>query len=311
MFSAILHQMIEDTLPKRPYDFPPMSSLISFEAAARHVSFKTAASELNVTPAAISHQVKSLEQDLRCMLFRRHHRGVELTETGAYLLVSLQRGFEDINDSLDQLRARSTKTSVTIRATTAMSSLWLTPKLAQFWKSHGDISVAQIVGDTDHIQTDCDLSIHYGDISSQTGICHTILRDRILALGSPRFARKHQIRTVADIAKAPLIHLDIAGSEWTDWQDWCAALGYGGPLRNTHRVNNYVIALQAAQDDMGAVLGWDGLTKSLVETGRLVKLLPETVASPLEYYVKLHPHASGRAKLVFDWLSSEHPVDTQ
>ena len=298
-------------MPKRPYDLPPMSSLISFEAAARHVSFKTAAIELNVTPAAISHQVKSLEQELRCTLFQRHHRGVELTETGAYLLVSLQRGFEGISESLDQLRARSTKASVTIRATTAMSSLWLTPKLAQFWKSHGNISVAQIVGDTDHIQTDCDLSIHYGDMSAQAGTCHTIFRDRIMALGSPRFARKHLIKGVGDFAKLPLIHLDIAGTEWTDWQDWCAALGYSGPLRNTHRVNNYVIALQAAQDDMGAVLGWEGLTKSFVDAGQLVKLLPETVASPLDYYVKLHPHASDRAKLVFNWLSSDQPIDTQ
>jgi len=68
----------------RPYDMPPMTALVSFEAAARHVSFKTAASELNVTAAAVSHQVKALEKELQRPLFHRHHRGVELTETGAY-----------------------------------------------------------------------------------------------------------------------------------------------------------------------------------------------------------------------------------
>ena len=65
-----------------------------------------------------------------------------------------------------------------------------------------------------------------------------------------------------DLAAVTLIHLETEGADWTDWQDWFAALGYGGKLRNTHRVNNYVIALQAAQDDMGAVLGWEGLTRS-------------------------------------------------
>lgn len=291
-------------MPKRPYDLPPLSSLVSFESAARHISFKKAAAELNVTPAAVSHQVKALEQDLNSVLFRRHHRGVELTETGAYLLVSLQRGFEEINGALDQLRARAWKTSVTIRATTAMSALWLTPRLAQFWKSHPHISVSQIVSDADEIEPDCDLSIHYGDMSSDTGLCRALFHDRISALASPRFAEQNRISTIDDLAALPLIHLDAGGTDWTDWQDWFAALGYGGKLRNSHRVNNYVIALQAAQDDMGAVLGWEGLTRSFVETGRLVKLLRETVSSPRDYYVKLHPHASEQARLVFNWLAA-------
>jgi DNA-binding transcriptional LysR family regulator len=290
-------------LPKRPYDLPPLSSLVSFESAARHVSFKKAADELNVTPAAVSHQVKALEQELNSALFRRHHRGVELTETGAYLFVSLQRGFEEIGNALDQLKARSSKASVTIRATTAMSALWLTPRLAQFWKSHPHISVSQIVSDAGGEEPDCDLSIHYGDLSGETGRCRRLFHDRISALGSPRFADQNRIESVDDLAEVPLIHLETEGTDWTDWQDWFAALGYGGKLRKTHRVNNYVIALQAAQDDMGAVLGWEGLTRSFVESGRLVNLLTETVSSPRDYYVKLHPHASEQARLVFDWLA--------
>lgn len=290
-------------MPKRPYDLPPLNALVSFEAAARHASFKEAATELNVTPAAISHQVKALEQELNCALFRRHHRGVELTETGAFLLVSLQRGFEEIDSALDQLRSRSSRASVTVRATTAMSALWLTPRLAEFWKSHADISVSQIVSDAGEAGSDCDLSLHYGDLSREAGHCRILFHDRISALGSPRFARQNAIGSVPDLARLPLIHLDAEGTDWTGWQDWFAAMGYRGTLKNTHRVNNYVIALQAAQDDMGAVLGWEGLTRSFVETGRLVKLLPESVSSPRDFYVKLHPHASAQAKLLFDWLA--------
>ncbi|MEJ2023226.1 MAG: LysR family transcriptional regulator [Maritimibacter sp.] len=188
-----------------------MSALIAFEAAARCEGFKAAAQELNVTPAAISHQVKALEAELSCALFQRHHRGVDLTETGAYLLVALQRGFEGIDEAVDQLRRRSNRASVTIRLTTAVSSLWLTPKLAQFWKSHADISLAQVVSDIEPDIQDCD-------------------------------------------------------------------------------------------DDMGAVLGWVGLTQSYRDRGQLVPLLPLEVEDAKDFYVKLHPHASARARLVYDWL---------
>lgn len=289
-------------MSKRPYDLPPMNSLVAFEAAARHVGFKAAAHELNVTPAAISHQVKALEAELRCPLFHRHHRGVELTETGAYLLVALQRGFEAMGDAVDQLRQRSHRASVTIRVTTAVSSLWLTPKLAQFWKSHGDISVAQIVSDTDLSASDCDLSIHYGRKPRGTGTCSVLFHDRIMALGSPRFAAAHKVQQPAHLAEVPLIHFESAVAGWTDWQGWFRTLGYTGAVKHSHSVNNYVIALQAARDDMGAVLGWVGLTKSYLDSGALVPLLPDRVDTAEDFYVRLAPHASQRARLVYDWL---------
>ncbi|MEW2915130.1 LysR family transcriptional regulator [Leisingera sp. JC11] len=281
-----------------------MSSLVSFEAAARNTSFKLAAAELNVTPAAVSHQIKALERELQCSLFHRFHRGVELTESGAYLLVALQKGFEGINDAFEQLRAQHGHSSVTIRSTTAVSSLWLTPRLAHFWKSYEHISVAQIVSDTDKDAGGCDLSLHYGDMSRGSGECRALFHDRIMALGSPRFAARHQIRSVSDLASNPLIHLEAIDTGWTDWHAWARALGYTGQLKAAHRVNNYVIALQAAQDDMGAVLGWEGLTVDMVAAGKLVKLLPQTVESPLDFYVKLHNQTSDRARLVFNWLAS-------
>ncbi|UWQ90328.1 LysR family transcriptional regulator [Rhodobacteraceae bacterium M382] len=289
-------------MPNRPYDLPPVSALLSFEAAARHESFKTAAQELNVTPAAVSHQVKALENDLRQTLFHRHHRGVELTPTGAYLLVSLQRGLEGISDAISQLRSQASRAMITIQATTAVSALWLTPKLAQFWRAHGHVSVAQNVSDTTGPARHCDLSIHYGEISRESGDCRILFQDRIMALGSRQFAQKHPVHHVSDFARTPLIHLDAEDTGWTDWATWCAALGYNGPLASGFRVNNYVIALQAAQDDMGAVLGWGGLVGQLLETGVLVKLTKDEIASPLDFYIKVHPQASPRALFLCDWL---------
>ncbi len=288
----------------RPYRLPAMSALVAFEAAARHVSFTHAARELNVTSAAISHQVKALEVELQCPLFQRHHRGVTLTETGAYLLVALQRGFECMSEATDQLRRRAQNASVTIWVTTAVSSLWLTPKLAEFWKSHGDVSVAQIVSDTGEAPAECDLSIRYGILPRDIGVARVLFGDRLMALGSPAFARTHQIGCLADLARVSLIHFDTPVTGWTDWQGWFRALGYHGQIRQSHRVNNYLIALQAARDDMGAVLGWVALAKPFLDKGQLVALLPDKVTPQEEFHVTLHNQTSTRARLVYEWLTS-------
>ncbi len=279
-----------------------MSALVAFEAAARHDSFVQAAQELNVTAAAISHQVKALESELECRLFQRHHRGVTLTETGAYLLVALQRGFEGMAEATSQLRRRASMASVTIGVTTAVSSLWLTPRLAEFWKTHGDVSVAQIVSDTGETPTECDLSIRYGILPRDSGGARVLFRDRLMALGSPDFAGSHRIGSLSDLAALPLIHFDTPVTDWTDWQGWFRALGYHGPIRQSHWVNNYLIALQAARDDMGAVLGWVALTRPLLAKGQLVALLPEAIAPQEAFHVTLHNQTSPRARLVHDWL---------
>lgn len=295
-------------MPKPPYDLPPMSALVAFEAAARHVSFTLAARELNVTSAAISHQVKALEAELQCSLFQRHHRGVSLTESGAYLLIALQRGFESMADATGQLRRRSRSASVTIGVTTAVSSLWLTPKLAEFWKTHGNVAVAQIVSDTGEAHAEADLSIRYGIVPGKRAEHHVLFRDRLMALGSPAFARAHQIRSIADLAALPLIHFDTHVAGWTDWHGWFRALGHNGPVRQSHRVNNYLIALQAAGDDMGAVLGWVELARPFLGSGQLVALLPDQVEPREEFHVTLHNQTSHRARLVYDWLGAGQSV---
>lgn len=291
-------------MPNRPYDLPSSKWLVSFEAAARNASFKLAAAELGVTPAAISHQVKALESDLNCELFHRFHRGVELTESGAYLLVSLQRAFEGINESLSQLRAQHRRSSVTIGSTPAVSSLWLTPRLAEFWKSHGHISVAQIVSDMPLDTPACDISVAYGDMARETLPCSHLFHGNISILASPKFAENHKVQDIQDMSGVPLIQLADGLTEWMNWQQWSKARDFKGTLNIEHRVNNYAIALQAAQDDMGAVLGWHGLTTELLESGKLVRLLPDSVNTQLGFYLKLHNENSSRVRRVFDWLAA-------
>ncbi|WP_151719719.1 LysR family transcriptional regulator [Gemmobacter serpentinus] len=289
----------------RPYDLSSMTALISFEAAARHRSFKRAAAEINVTPAAVSHQIKALEADLGCTLFTRQHRGVDLTEKGAFLLVALQRGFETISASVAQLRNVPQSVDVTIRATTAVSALWLTPKLTAFWKSHPTISVAQIVNDVSPpggapVGRD-DLSIGYLEPGATDG-WHILFRDRILALGTPGFAQKHGIRSARDLIHAPLVHLSGDDNPWTGWPDWFATLGLAAPATRGFLVNNHMIALQAAEDDVGAVLAWEGLMQGALKQGRLTPLVPESIPSKTPFCLKVPPGLRGKARLFADWL---------
>ena len=287
-----------------PYDLPSMTALVCFEAAARHQSFKSAASELNVTPAAVSHQIKALETELARPLFRRHHRGVELTEVGAFLFVALRRGFEGMSEAVLDIRGRADREDVVVQATTAVSSFWLTPQIAAFWKSHPGVVVSQIVRDIDTVRAGADLSIHYGPVPDDGGEYRLLFRDRIMALGSPAYAAQHRIRTTADLLAAPLIHLTTDETRWTGWGDWFADLGHGPPTGRRSAVNNYMIALQLAQDDVGAVLGWDGLVRPLLDNGRLIELVPDRVVSPHPFFLKVHPRASAEARTFCDWLGA-------
>ncbi len=286
----------------RPYDFPSMTALVCFEAAARNASFKNAAQEMNVTPAAVSHQIKALEDDLGCSLFRRHHRGVELTERGAFLFIAIQRGFEAISEAVTRIRERPETVDVTIGTTTAISSLWLTPKISAFWKIHPSITVSQIVSEVPSMTNRCDLSIHYGNPQENGIEYHELFQDRIVALGTARFAAERGISRIEDLLIAPLIHSSSEETGWTTWIEWFAGLGLPAPTGRRFYVNNYMIALQAAQDDVGAVLGWDGLVKSLMEEERLVKLVPDSIPSPVGFHLKIHPRATSKARLFAEWL---------
>ena len=260
---------------------------------------------MNVTPAAVSHRIKALEYELGQTLFIRAYRGVELTEAGAFLYLSLQRGFEVISDAVAQVRSRHDSTDVTISATTAMSGLWLTPRLTAFWRSYPGVTISQIVQDDGPTSGGQDLSIHYGDPDRESDETRILFRDRILAVGTPRFARVHGVSTAEDLLDVPLIHLQSGNRGWTDWAAWFRAQGLPLPRGPGFTLNNYLISLQAAQDDTGAVLGWEGLLGSHFDSGRLVPLVPEAMDSPWPFYLRIHARASAKARLFADWLVAE------
>jgi DNA-binding transcriptional LysR family regulator len=294
-------------MARRHYKLPPLTTLASFEAAARRLSFKDAATELNVTPGAVSHQIKALESELGAPLFSRHHRGVALTDQGVMLFQVLRKSFGQISATLARIRRPDEDVSVTISATTSISSLWLGPRLTQFWKEHAEVTVNQQVSDEVDgrlIHQSAELQIYYGDPKSEGHQKLRLFRDHLVPICSPGFAEACDDTSVEAIARMPLIHLVVDNSNWTNWRTWFDELGYQDEIAISRRVNNFVIALQLARDGIGVVLGWQRLVKPMIERGELVPLGNNIIRAPEVFFILSEPDdaISENARLLRDWL---------
>lgn len=292
-------------MSRRRYNLPPLTTLSTFETAARNLSFKLAAEELNVTPGAVSHQVKALERDLKHPLFARHHRHVELTEAGELLYKSLSKGFSDISETLNRIKNPNEQQVVTIAATTAVSSLWLTPRLAKFWKNHHQIPVNQLVSDfpsrSDQI---ADLTLQYGGSIPQDNVRTRLFSDILVPVCSPELAKKYRNVSLEELARLPLIHMETLNKNWTSWRTWFSELGYHGEISSALKVNNYTIALQAAKDDSGIVLGWNNLISPLLEDKALVPFTSFELDAPSSFHIVSSPtdELNENTKILRAWL---------
>ena len=280
------------------YNLPPLTSLTAFECAARHLSFKSAAIELGVTPGAVSHQVKSLENELGLSLFDRVHRGVALTDAGEMLAGRVRAAFLDLSDVLQTLRDQQNTAGVTVGATTAMSSLWLTPLVLRYWRSHPQMQVNQIVSDTLEFGHKApELVISYGpyDYPGYSGV--PLFRDQLVPVGAGTLAGTNAPATLEELAMLPLIHLDAPDKRWTSWASWFAELGCTTRLKPGIKVNNYMIALQAAQDEAGLVLGWKHLVSPLLDNGSLASIDRFSIPAPTSFFLSQNDQHSSNTAL--------------
>jgi LysR family transcriptional regulator, glycine cleavage system transcriptional activator len=290
-------------MARRYYNLPSLTMLDTFEAAARLGSFKQAARELNVTPGAVSHQIRALEAELQLALFRRSHRAVTLSPEGRVLYTTLEGSFSTLSHTLQKLRRSRDAQSVTIGTTSAISALWLTPRITRFWQEHGDITINQQVSDSPVPGPQLlDMMIKYGKYDSEPR-ADLLFHDDLVPLCSPAYASACGQVDLPDLAQCRLIHSDARDHDWTTWISWFGALGYSGPVRTGLRVNNYTIALQTAQDSGGVVLGWRQLVRPLLRSGALVALGSFSSPAPGAFYlVTSEVTLSAGAAMFRNWL---------
>ncbi len=295
---------------RRYYNLPSLNALAAFEAAARHLSLTKAAEELNVTPGAISKQIRMLEEEAGSPLLLRRHRAIDLTREGETMAAALREGFDRISSTFRQVKASGGQSGVTLGCTMAMAHLWLMPRMDAFWAQHQDIVVDHVI--SDHPgglnRPDIDLRLRYGDGEFPDEHSAKLSDDLIFPVASPEFARSHPVRGIDDLVGLQLLSVEGIDWAWTTWADFMREVG--GPERrlNIRRFNSYVIAVQAARSGQGVALGWASLVTPLIETGDLVRLTSAGMPAPCSYYVTWSARRplSAQATVLRDWLLSAH-----
>ncbi len=292
-------------MSRRYYDLPPFTTLAAFEAAARHMSFKNAAQELSVTPGAVSHQIKALEEDLGKPLFLRQHRGVELTPEGETLLETLGASFRQISRQLSNIRQIGGEDNVTVGSTTAVAALWLSPTVIDFWREYPDIKVHQVTQDKpfDYAR-DFDFIICYGQSVNPTLSQTPIYRDDLVPVASPEIAADLKDIDLEGLASQRLIHLEASSPSWTRWSDWFTGLGYTKGIANGPRVTSYSVALQFARKGAGIALGWRRLVEPMIESGKLAVIGDHSLPAPHRFYLCGQPdeNLSKGARALKEWI---------
>ncbi|MFK8047046.1 MAG: LysR substrate-binding domain-containing protein, partial [Halioglobus sp.] len=209
---------------------PPLNSLRAFESAARHLSFSKAADELSVTPAAISQQVKILEDYFACPLFQRQARGLRLTDIGAYLVPHTSDAFDQLNHAVRSARIRNESSILTVSVSSSFGANWLVPRLDSFRREHPDFDIRLDATDRliDFEREDVDLAIRYGAGNYRCLVSECLLQNSTIPVCSPTLNKgKHPIKTPDDLRFHTLLHTEWSSASDTapHWPSWLRAAG--------------------------------------------------------------------------------------
>jgi DNA-binding transcriptional LysR family regulator len=208
---------------------PPLNALRAFEAIARHLSFKQAAEELFVTPAALSHQIKDLEATLGQPLFERKMRSIALTPAGEALYPGLHVAFLQIRQSVEFIGKATDNNILVVSTPPGFTSKWLAPRLYRFLETNPDIDVriSATLSFANFTTDGVDIAIRNSRRSTQGLWARPLLPVSLVPVASPRFVAEKGLKTPADLANVPLLHDDMLGSPRgvPSWSDWLAAAG--------------------------------------------------------------------------------------
>lgn len=297
---------------------PSMSALATFESAARLCSFTLAAAELGVTQAAVSRQIKGLEEDLNVRLFIRANRKVVLTKAGAALSANVSVAFASMADMIETIRQPRETDTVTLGASLAFSHFWILPRLHGFRSKHPEIKLKLVADDavTDLRRDRLDVAIRFGRTPFADGRSVASLPDHVFPVCSPRLLQKHGMEAeTANLLRLPLIASDTVNPTWLTWRSWAQGVGLGAEIGRASdlsklRFNHYTDTIQAAVNGEGIALGWSELIRGHLEEGRLVRLGKEVLTLEEEYHVLLPTsrEPAGSAEILINWIAGAFDV---
>lgn len=313
---------------------PPLNALKAFEATARHKSVKKAAAELNVTPAAVSHQIKALEVYVGVQLFLRRNRALELTDAARACLPKLREGFDGLAQAVERLRAYKGAGMLTVSAAPTFAARWFMPRLHRFFQAHPEIDVrvsarlrqaaergrgaAAERATVDAWLADSDVAILYGRGDYPGFHVDKLLSLAVTPICSPKLVTdpRHPLVSPQDLRHQMLLHDDTGelydGESF--WELWLNAAGVTGvdTGRGAH-FSHAVLAFEAAIEGSGVVATMPVLAEADLHAARLVT--PFALRVPLisaYYLVCSEASASRPAVAAFrEWLLAEAAKETE
>lgn len=277
----------------------PLNALRAFESAARHLSFVAAAEELSVTPAAISHQIKKLEDYLGVPLFRRRTRGLVLVETGQLLAKELHSVFMDLDHAMENVVEADRSGSLALSVAPTFAAMWLIPRLQNFYSQYPevDLRISTSLALVDFQRDDFDAAIRLGH-GQWLGLEAVKLFDEsVIPMCSPRLLEgPNAIRTPSDLKNHVLLHnhsmdFDPDAPTWETWLDASGTSGVDASRGMRFSLPDH--GLQAAIDGAGVVLGWRFLSAKDVRAGRVVELFDLAIPLGSTFYL-VYPEAHSR-----------------
>jgi LysR family glycine cleavage system transcriptional activator len=310
---------------------PPLNALKAFESAARYLSLKRAANELNVTPAAVSHQVKALEDYLGVKLFRRMNRALELTAAARAALPKLSAGFESLAQAVAVMGPQRDSGQLTVSVAPSFAARWLMPRLHRFFAAHPEVDVRISArtrllnrgGQGDAVERatiekwleESDVAILYGHGDYPGYRVDKLLTLTIAPLCSPQLLQgENALRHPQDLRFQTLVH-DDSGARYDGvafWDVWLSAAGVEGvdTSRGSH-FSQPVLALEAANDVLGVVATFPVLATAELAVGRLILPFELQVSLQSAYYLVSSDTAVRPVVTAFrDWLLAEAAQQT-
>ena len=288
---------------------PPLTALRAFDAAARHMSFQKAAEELHVTPAALSFQIKSLEDHLGQPVFRRLNRAVELTEVGRLLVPGTRDGFAALTAAWRNAQRASDSSAITVTAGPAITAKWLAPRMFAFASAHPEIELrfTATLRLLDFDRDEVDVAIRFGMTSAAGLYSKPIIGEWVTPMATPALAAK--LKTPEDLLDVPLLHQeDIAFLKPSiQWPAWLKAAGLGTPKTTGPRFSQADHALDSALAGAGVVMGRVSLAARDLIEGRLVMPFDLSVTTEAHYRLVCPLGAETRPhiKAFIDWIDEE------
>lgn len=284
---------------------PSLPALRAFDTAARLGSFRAASEQLSVTPTAISHHIRTLEDQLGTTLFERVGRTVTLTEDGRRLAATTSQAFGMLSETVSALR-RTARKAVRIAAGPTFAARWLMPRISDFWEKHSDIELevvpTHLPNRTD--RSDVDIVIRWDRLQEMPPEIPKLIELQPVAVASPEFAASHgPFSHPSDVLRLPLLH---QRNHW-GWRDWFDALGVTAPgdLRGVV-VEDANVLLRAAVEGQGVVLGWLPMVEQDLREGRLQRLFDEEITPTHGYFMEIQGdhRPNKQVRTVCEWLLS-------